>query len=218
MLPHKGNNFFYLLFGLLILLLLAPIAAGRFDDTVAIAFTATLLVSVWSLARTRWAYYAGLTLAAVSVGISVIEYGTAYPTLIVFSSGVTFAFCMLTMTIALRDVVMRDRGVDANRLAGAVSVYLLMGLNWAIVFKFLTLVDPGAFTGLEGSSDQTFLHLLYYSFVTLTTLGYGDISPVSPVARALAYLEAVSGVMYVAILVASLVGSFGSGSDRTSES
>ena len=89
--------------------------------------------------------------------------------------------------------------------------------DWAIVFKFLTLVDPGAFNGLDGGSDQSFLQLLYYSFVTLTTLGYGDISPVSPVARALAYLEAVSGVMYVAILVASLVGSFGSGPDRKSE-
>jgi len=217
MLPLKGNNFFYLLFGLLIVLLLAPIASGRFNNTVAIAFTATLLVSVWSLARTRWAYYTGWALAAVSVGISVVEYTTEYPTLIVFSSGVTFAFCMLTMTIALRDVVMFDRGVDANRLAGAVSAYLLMGLNWAIVFKFLTLIDPGAFTGLEGTSDRSFLHLLYYSFVTLTTLGYGDISPVSPVARALAYLEAVSGVMYVAILVASLVGSFSSGADRKGE-
>ena len=217
MLPHTGNNFFFLLFGLLILLLIAPIAVGRFDNIVAITFTATLLVSVWSLARTRWAYYAGWILAAVSVGISVIEYGTRYPTLIVFSSGVTFAFCMLTMVIALREVVL-ERGVDANRLAGAVSVYLLMGLNWAIAFRFLTLADPGAFTGLVGSSDQSFLHLLYYSFVTLTTLGYGDISPVSPVARALSYLEAVSGVMYVATLVASLVGSFGSRPDRKSES
>ena len=52
------------------------------------------------------------------------------------------------------------------------------------------------------------LSMLYYSFVTLTTLGYGDISPVSHVAHALSYLEAVAGVMYMAILVASLIGSF----------
>jgi hypothetical protein len=210
MLPHSGNNFYFLLFGLLTLLLLAPIAAGQFENTVALAFTVTLVISVWSLARTRWAYYAGWILAVASLMISAIEYGTAIPTLIVLSSGVTFAFCMLTMIIALRQVVL-ERVVNTNRLAGAVSVYLLMGLNWAIVFQFLALANPGAFTGLEGSSDRSFLNLLYYSFVTLTTLGYGDIAPLSPVARALAYLEAVSGVMYVAILVASLVGSFSAG-------
>lgn len=210
MLPRSGNNFFFLLIGLLCLLLLAPIASGRFSNIVALAFTATLVVSVWSLARTRWAYYAGWVLAGASVLISAIEYGTEFPTLLIVSTGVTFAFCMLTMIIALREVVFA-RGVDANRLAGAVSVYLLMGLNWAIVFSFLALADPGAFSGLQISSERSFLHLLYYSFVTLTTLGYGDISPVSPVARALAYLEAISGVMYVAILVASLVGSFSAG-------
>jgi hypothetical protein len=213
MLPHSGNNFFFLLIALLCLLLLAPIAAERFENTLALAFTGTLVIGVWSLARTRWAYYSGLGLAVASVVISAIEYGTAFPTLILLSSGVTFAFCMLTMIIALRQVVF-EREVDANRLAGAISVYLLMGLNWAIVFQFVSLSNPGAFTGLESGTERSFLEMLYYSFVTLTTLGYGDISPVSPVARALAYLEAVSGVMYVAILVASLVGSFSAGPVR----
>jgi len=216
MLPRKGNNFFFLLFGLLITLLLAPIGWNRFDGIVTIAFTATLVVSVWSLARTKWAYYAGLTLAVISVVISAIEFGTHWPSLVVVPSAVAFAFCLLSMTIALREVVF-DTGVDANRIAGAVSVYLLLGLNWAFAYKFLLLADPGAFTGLGTGPGEPFLHLLYYSFVTLTTLGYGDISPISPVARALSYLEAVSGVMYVAILVASLVGSIRAGSDRSNE-
>jgi len=217
MLAHKGNNFFFLLFGLLITLLLAPIGLNRIDGVVAVAFTGTLVVGVWSLARTRWAYYAGLSLAVISVAISAIEVGTDWPRLVIVPNAVAFAFCLLSMTIALREVV-TDTGVDANRIAGAVSAYLLLGLNWAFVYRFLVLADPGAFTGLEAAAGGSFLDLLYYSFVTLTTLGYGDISPVSPVARALAYLEAASGVMYVAILVASLVGSISAGPGRTTES
>jgi len=214
MLPRKGNNFFFLLFGLLITLLLAPIVAGRWDGVVTLAFSGTLVVSVWSLARTKWAYVAGWILAVVSVVIGAMDIGFNQPALMAISGGVALTFCLVSMTIALREVV-SDTGVDANRIAGAVSVYLLLGLNWAFVYMFLRLADPGAFTGLQAEASEPFLHLLYYSFVTLTTLGYGDISPVSPVARSLAYLEAVSGVMYVAILVASLVGSIRAGSDRT---
>jgi hypothetical protein len=211
-----GGNFYFLLGGLLILLLLAPLASGVLDGAVSIGFSATLVVSVWSLARTRWAYYTGLGLAVLSVVLSGLEIGSTLPDLLAFTALVTFLFCMLTMGIVLREVIYARR-VDANRLAGAISVYLLLGLNWAIAYSFLARVDPGAFAGLEVNAEQLFLHLVYYSFVTLTTLGYGDIAPVSSLARALAYLEAVSGVMYVATLVASLVGSFGSSRDDTSE-
>jgi hypothetical protein len=216
MLPHKGNNFFFLLFGLLITLLLMPVGWNRFDGIVTLAFTGTLVVSVWSLARTKWAYYVGLALAVISVMNSAIELGTDWREFATVSIGVPFAFCLLSMMIALRGVVVQT-GVDANRIAGAVSVYLLLGLNWAFVFGFLLMADPGALTGIDVATGKSFLDLLYYSFVTLTTLGYGDIAPVSPVARALAYLEAVSGVMYVAILVASLVGSIGGPRDRSNE-
>ncbi len=90
---------------------------------------------------------------------------------------------------------------------GAVCVYLLMGLIWALLYLLIAQTIPGAFSGLEQLNwYENFSAVAYYSFVTLTTLGYGDITPVAPLARFLAYMEAVAGVFYMAILVASLIG------------
>jgi len=76
-------------------------------------------------------------------------------------------------------------------------------------------MDPQAFKGVSDLGfgeakllNAAYMDLLYYSYVTLSTLGYGDVTPVSRAAQSLAYLEAISGVMYVAVLVAALVGSY----------
>jgi hypothetical protein len=205
--PARSSNFFFLLLGLLVLLLLAPIASVRFENIISLAYTATLMVGVWSLARNRLVYIGGWGLALLSLALSGAELSLALPWTFILSRIVAFAFCLLSILIVLREVLY-GKYVDANRIAGAVCVYLLLGLNWAFVYSFLYAVDASSFVGLSSAPDDLFLELLYYSFVTLTTLGYGDISPGTQVARALAYLQAVSGVMYVAILIASLIGSF----------
>ena len=95
-----------------------------------------------------------------------------------------------------------------DRVAGAIAVYLLLGLLWALVYGMVSSTDPDAFTGLasfsleESGAQQDFI---YFSFVTLTTLGYGDMSPVSPFAKTLAWFEAVFGQLYLAVTIARLV-------------
>jgi voltage-gated potassium channel Kch len=97
--------------------------------------------------------------------------------------------------------------IDGNKVVGAICIYLLMGLVWALSYLFIAQAIPGAFNGLEQLPwYENFSDAAYYSFVTLTTLGYGDISPVVPIARFLVYMEAIFGVFYMAILVASLIG------------
>ena len=113
----------------------------------------------------------------------------------------------------LGDVLAGGR-VTSERIFGAISVYLLIGFMFALVYAFVALVDPGAFafsdailgsatSGEIGHGKSIFT---YFSFVTMTTLGYGDVTPVSPVARTLAYLEAVLGQLYLAVMIAGLVG------------
>jgi len=83
----------------------------------------------------------------------------------------------------------------------------LLGLIWALMYTFLDLLYPDSFTGLNAvTTGMITWEFVYYSFVTLTTLGYGDITPVRSVARSLSYLEAIAGQFYIAILVASLIG------------
>jgi voltage-gated potassium channel len=88
-------------------------------------------------------------------------------------------------------------------------VYLLMGLIWAILYGLIFQFWPGAFNGMEGVNGKVSMDtLLYYSFVTLAGLGYGDITPIVPLARTLAYFEVISGQLYIAVLLAGLVGLF----------
>ncbi len=97
--------------------------------------------------------------------------------------------------------------IDVNRLIGAACIYLLSGALWGIVYFLLSVASPGSFAGIVGETwSEQLNEFIYYSFVTLTTLGYGDISPVLPVARTLCYLEAVVGQFYLTLLVAALVG------------
>ena len=106
-------------------------------------------------------------------------------------------------------------------LYGAISVYLMIGLTWSVAYLLLENLYPGSFYIDAAHNPDGYLNLsdlLYYSYVTLTTLGYGDITLVTSQARSLAFLEAVCGVLYVAVLVARLVGSSlaSSGSNRPS--
>jgi hypothetical protein len=95
-----------------------------------------------------------------------------------------------------------------DRVAGAIAVYLLLGLLWALLYGVIAATDPDAFHGLalfsleESGAQQDFI---YFSFVTLTTLGYGDMSPVAPAAKTLAWFEAVFGQLYLAVTIARLV-------------
>lgn len=96
--------------------------------------------------------------------------------------------------------------VNYHRIVGAVLLYLLIALTFVALFVLVGLADPKAFSGLVfEDTPKLASSLIYFSFVTLTTVGYGDIVPVHPIARSLCNLEAVSGQLYPATLLARLV-------------
>jgi len=99
----------------------------------------------------------------------------------------------------------RDGPVTTGRLHGGVAAYLLLGILWAYAYALVALLHPAAFSGSANAGDGQ-RAWFYFSFVTLTTMGYGDVLPLHPVARSLAILESVTGSLYLAILIARLVG------------
>jgi hypothetical protein len=108
--------------------------------------------------------------------------------------------------ILLRDIVSGESRVSAELIAGAVAVYLLLGVFFANLFGMLHTLDPGSFSGVIEGSGHPAARFYYFSMVTLTTLGYGDIVPLKDTARGLSTLEALLGQVYLTVIVAQLVG------------
>jgi len=103
--------------------------------------------------------------------------------------------------------VFRDGPITGDRVRGAVLAYLLLGLVWTFAYQLTHRLAPGSFRFAEAAErPEVFMHSLgYFSFVTLTTVGYGDVTPLHPIARSLAVAEALIGQLYPAILIGRLV-------------
>ncbi len=117
--------------------------------------------------------------------------------------GTGFLSLLLLLGIVLGQTL-RSGPITFHRIQGAVAAYVLLGVIWAYAYALLALLRPGAFSGPVSPADGP-RAWLYFSFVTLTTVGYGDVLPVHPTARSLAVLEAVTGPLYLAILISRLV-------------
>ena len=116
-------------------------------------------------------------------------------------------FCSVILKVILSFVI-QDEQITTDKIFGAICVYLLIGLLWAFLYGVIEAIFPGSFSfGQDVLFDPSkYSHFIYYSFTTLTTLGYGDIIPLSAPAQSCSTLEAITGQLYVAILIARLVG------------
>ena len=114
-------------------------------------------------------------------------------------------FVMTLIAVGRR--VLFSGSINPNKIVGSLCLYLLLGMIWATLYLVVGELVPGAFKGTDSRVwYESFSGMIYFSYVTLTTLGFGDITPVAPIARFLTYAEAVIGQFYLAIVVASLVG------------
>ena len=207
---EREANFSYLLVGLLLILIGWPAAQEIFGEVeglyVQIAFTGLLIVGLWSLHKSRRWFITGIVLATASAITAIVNAFIPFDLLVLATIAILIAFCAVSLWIALRQVLLTYE-IDWNRLVGAVCAYLLLGFMFGLIHILIAWLLPGSYKGIgspEASSQG--VQYIYYSFVTLTTLGYGDITPVRPLASAVAYIEAVFGVFYIAILVGTLIG------------
>lgn len=207
-----SGNFAYLFFGLLLFFLAAPynhLLPGVGHYSIVLLFTLFMLVAVWSLSSSHHTYRLGALLALCISGISTINFFIGYSNFLMMTGYcLLLTFCCLSCWIAARNIFVLHQ-VNFNSLIGAFCVYLLLGLIWAILYALLLLNGWADFSGnITHQPNRLFPEMLYFSFVTLVSLGYGDIAPASSLVRTLAYLEAVLGQFYLAVMVASLVGAF----------
>jgi hypothetical protein len=172
----------------------------------------TLVAAVSYLSQSR-----GLLWLSVGLGIATEVLRTLAPTgdqvMILTSYGLDAALTGLAMGFIAYST-WTEREVRLETIFGAIAGYLLLGLIWALLYGLLELSTPGAIRLGEDlrfpgsgvvAADQLDAKLIYFSFVTLTTLGYGDVTPASAGAATLAMLQAVTGQLYIAVLIARLV-------------
>jgi len=206
----KRYNYVFLLGGLLFMLLGGSVGTENPHMSTRVVVDITLfsvfIFGVWSLVSSKAAFIAGWVLAGLTFSLTISAYLTEILLLQYLALTAVLVFFFLSCIIAVYDVLFGGT-IDINRLVGAVCIYLLSGSLWGIVYFLLSVISPASFVGITGETwSEQLNEFTYHSFVTLTTLGYGDITPAAPVARTLNYLEAVLGQLYLTVLVASLVG------------
>ena len=205
----KQNNFFFLLPALLILLIILPVITDIYGTRNGLighlAFSMALVFSILSLKESKKWFLSGIALVLCGIvfsSLALLKDSHFYLCLSLFAD---FLFLLLVISIALQQVIFSDR-VNLHNIAGAACIYLLLGIAWSLAYYFIYIIMPDSFkANLAFDTHMQLNDFVYYSFVTLTTLGYGDIVPLSATARALVYLEAILGQFYIAILVAGLV-------------
>jgi hypothetical protein len=205
---HEGGLTVLLASLVLIVFVLRPLvdlgmAGARLIE---LALASVLLSGVWTI----WG--GKLRMVLVGLGICLAELlrglywsGTAVWLAPWAMLGSAIMIGLLLMLVLTR--VFSPGPVTRQRIEGAVAAYLLFGLAWAQLYEAVEVLAPGAFGLPKGEIPVGgwFSPLLYFSFVTLTTVGYGDIQPVHPVVRSLAMFEALVGQLYPAVLIGRLV-------------
>ena len=167
-------------------------------------FFLLLLAGVAGVSRRRWHLVVMTTVVIAAVVVDSANLLAPSDALELWSSAGTIVVLGLFSFVVLAQVF-RSGPVTRHRILGAVAAYILFGLVWASAYHLVAIHIPNAFGGTAPKDSKSWSDWAYFSFVTLTTVGYGDITPVAQPARSLAMLEALTGQLYPAILLARLV-------------
>jgi len=203
----RRNRFAILLTALALLLLCAPLVRllgpgvipGLARVAMTVVFAIMLLAAVFAIGQSRATALVAFWLATPAILLQGLKLLVEGDGVIIVGQVFEIAFLGFTIAVSLRFLFTAGR-VTHNTIWAAVCVYLLLGVLWA------SALAEDAGDGMMRLGGAESIYPLYYSLVTMTTLGYGDVVPASPVAQMLAVTEAITGQLYLAVLVARLVG------------
>lgn len=210
LMKYQHNRFIFLFASLMLYFVVPPF----FIDTphrmhiISALFSLILLISVYAIEMNRRFLHIGIALAVFLFAVKWIgvlhELGVR---VILFETMVTCIFFALT-SIAVINYTIRSQEVTASTIFGAICGYLLMGLTWSFLHALIFIMNNQAYNFPPTVSDAPqigTLNFIYFSFISLSTVGYGDITPVSQVARTFSWLEAVTGQIYLTVWIARLL-------------
>jgi len=201
----QANLSLFLLLEVLIAFILPSLGFGKKDIQLYsdIGFT-ILLISGVAIAWGQWKLFVPTSLVAgAAMIVRWFEWYHHTQRMLLWSDWTTLV-AVAMIALVLLSQIFRPGRMSHLRIQGAIAVYLLFGVIWAHAYHIVAILQPGSFHGpIEELTNLS--GWAYYSYVTLTTVGYGDITPVSQVARTLSIAEALTGQLYLAVLIARLV-------------
>ncbi len=199
------NRFSFLLISIVLFMILRPFVEdlGRISFVMEIFVTAILLSGIYAVSEDRvtliFALLTGLPALFTNWSFQLLK----TPSLLLIHHICAGLFCAAAPIIIVRHLI-TQKVVTVDLIWGAVCGYFLIGFMWGDIYSLLETIHPGSFNlGEQGVSDID--NLIYFSFVTLATLGYGDIVPLTKQAASLAIIETIMGQMYLAVNIAALV-------------
>jgi hypothetical protein len=201
----QANLSFFLALLITVAFVLPSLGFGKSDEQRYSDFVfSVLLVSGVAIAwGRRWLFPLAAFVGSVALAVRWMAFFT--PTFALQVWAVIWSLAtVIVIAVVLLAQVFRSGPVTSYRVQGAIAVYLLFGVGWAHAYHLTELLHPGSFNSTAGNLDSV-VTWAYYSYVTLSTVGYGDITPVRPIARALSMGEALTGQLYLAVLIARLV-------------
>ena len=203
----KRDRYLLLLISLLSLILITPLFEGvvALTTLLDIFITGIFLASLYAISQKGQSLRNAVVLLLPVVAGMWVTYFVHIPYLRLVADCCAILFFAFTIILLLSSLL-REYEITLDVIYGAVAVFLLMALMWAFMFDVIATLRPGSFQITANPSQGTRVHFIYYSFVTITTVGYGDILPVSLTARAFSIVEMVVGQVYLVVLIARLVG------------
>ena len=206
------NKYNHLLIILLTNFVLAPFfqgIIGRLFSSAILLFAIIVIVQTFSLKKKLFRLYLGI--AALAFGAETVArfglYSIKTTSTYFLFQNIVYALCLgMAAFFILRDILSCQH-ITADTIRGGICAYLLIGFFWALLYTIVASFDEGAFSQ-TASETKFYSQAIHFSFTTLTTLGYGDIVPLSPLATMLANLEAIIGQLYPSTLIAVLVGNY----------
>ncbi len=206
---EQKNRVLFFLLSILFLLLAFPFFINTELQAFVYTFALTLvlLLGIHVISEERHVRRFGIALGSLAVLMSLAR--VLFVTDLLFGVAklvVLFLFFSFTTIVIISEVV-KSKEVSPQMIYGAIAGYLLIGLSGAMIFFAIAIMDPNAFN-IPVGSDQGMHVFIYYSFVTLATLGYGDVVPTAPYSQIFAVMLSILGQFYLTILVAMLVGKY----------
>ncbi|MBE9029588.1 two pore domain potassium channel family protein [filamentous cyanobacterium LEGE 11480] len=210
--PAVSGKYKQLLVVLVLNFSLSPFFDGMFGELLSSAlllYTLIVIVRTFSMRQQLLQLYLGIAISAfgLQTGLRLGWFSAEVLFLAVLIQVVYGIYLGVAVYLILRDILLCQQ-VTVDTIRGSICVYLLIGFIWAFLYGIVASLDAQAFSTSILNATSSYGEIIYFSFVTLTTLGYGDILPVSPIARMLANLEAIVGQLYPSILIAILVSNY----------